>query len=347
MKYNILITEDEREIAELIKLYLENENYRVFCAEDGKEALEFLEQESIDMAILDIMMPGMDGYELTKQIRKRSNMPILILSAKTQSCDKIRGLNLGADDYMTKPFDPLEVVARVNSALRRFYHLNGEPESKNENHILKVGDLVLDTQTLALKKRDEEVFLTPMEYKILALFMKNPGMIFTKVQIYENTCGEYVESDDNTIMVHISNLREKIEENPYISHLIENIDHWIAFDILAFLGVRMIMESFKDEDCRHEFDPTKLKVVAALAVATSIDALAVGVSFAFLGVCNFASILPPIGIIGFVSFALSLAGLMFGIRCGCGIARKLRSELWGGIILIVIGTKILIEHLFF
>ena len=120
MKYNILITEDEREIAELIKLYLENENYRVFCAEDGKEALEFLEQESIDMAILDIMMPGMDGYELTKQIRKRSNMPILILSAKTQSCDKIRGLNLGADDYMTKPFDPLEVVARVNSALRRF-----------------------------------------------------------------------------------------------------------------------------------------------------------------------------------------------------------------------------------
>ena len=151
----------------------------------------------------------------------------------------------------------------------------------------------------------------------------------------------------------------------FFSHLIESIDHWIAFAILAFLGGRMIMESFKDEDCRHEFDPTKLKVVAALevcpkeenplafktmlmlAVATSIDALAVGVSFAFLGVCNFASILPPIGIIGFVSFALSLAGLMFGIRCGCGIARKLRSELWGGIILIVIGTKILIEHLFF
>lgn len=223
MKYNILITEDEREIAELIKLYLENESYMVFCAEDGKEALELLEQESIDMAILDIMMPGMDGYELTKRIRKRSNMPILILSAKTQSCDKIRGLNLGADDYMTKPFDPLEVVARVNSALRRFYRLNGEPESKNENHILKVGDLVLDTQTLALKKREEEIFLTPMEYKILALFMKNPGMIFTKVQIYENTCGEYVESDYNTIMVHISNLREKIEENPKNPQYIKTI----------------------------------------------------------------------------------------------------------------------------
>lgn len=138
-----------------------------------------------------------------------------------------------------------------------------------------------------------------------------------------------------------------LDRRQFFSHLIESIDHWIAFAILAFLGGRMIMESFKDEDCRHEFDPTKLKVVAALAVATSIDALAVGVSFAFLGVCNFASILPPIGIIGFVSFALSLAGLMFGIRCGCGIARKLRSELWGGIILIVIGTKILIEHLFF
>lgn len=223
MKYNILITEDEREIAELIKLYLENEDYTVFCAENGNEALELLEREKMDMAVLDIMMPGMDGYELTKRIREKSNMPILILSARTQSCDKIKGLNLGADDYMTKPFDPLEVVARVNSALRRFYRLNGEAESKKENHILKVGDLVLDTQTLALRKSGQEIFLTPMEYKILALFMKNPGTIFTKVQIYENTCGEYVESDDNTIMVHISNLREKIEENPKNSQYIKTI----------------------------------------------------------------------------------------------------------------------------
>ena len=132
----------------------------------------------------------------------------------------------------------------------------------------------------------------------------------------------------------------------FFSHLIENIDHWIAFAILAFLGGRMGLESFKDEDCRHEFDPTSLKVVSALAVATSIDALAVGVSFAFLGVRSFSSILPSIGIIGFVSFALSFVGLMFGIRFGCGIARKLRAELWGGVILIIIGTKILIEHLF-
>lgn len=129
------------------------------------------------------------------------------------------------------------------------------------------------------------------------------------------------------------------------SHLIEDVDHWIAFGILAFLGVRMVRESFKEEDCRQDFDPTRLKVVLMLAVATSIDALAVGVSFAFLGMKSVAAILPPVGIIGFVSFALSLAGLLFGIRFGCGIARRLKAELWGGIILILIGLKILIEHL--
>lgn len=133
----------------------------------------------------------------------------------------------------------------------------------------------------------------------------------------------------------------------FFSHLIENIDHWIAFGILAFLGGRMIKESFKDEGCKHEFDPTRLKVILALAVATSIDALAVGVSFACLGIKDFHDILSPIGIIGFVSFALSIVGLLFGIRFGCGMARKLRAELWGGVILVFIGTKILVEHLFF
>ena len=143
------------------------------------------------------------------------------------------------------------------------------------------------------------------------------------------------------------------------SHLIESLDHWIAFAILAFLGGRMVRESFKDEDCKKEYDPKSLKVVLAkdlpldhkemllLAVATSIDALAIGVSFAFLSMRDFSEILPPISIIGFVSFAMSLIGLLFGIRFGCGIARRLRAELWGGIILIIIGTKILIEHLFF
>lgn len=131
------------------------------------------------------------------------------------------------------------------------------------------------------------------------------------------------------------------------SHLIESVDHWIAFGILAILGGRMIRESFKEEECRQEFNPANIKVVLTMAVATSIDALAIGVSFAFLGITDCLSILSPICIIGFVSFVLSIAGLLFGIKCGCGIARKLRAELWGGIILIFIGTKILIEHLFF
>ncbi|MBM6857975.1 manganese efflux pump MntP [Caecibacteroides pullorum] len=129
------------------------------------------------------------------------------------------------------------------------------------------------------------------------------------------------------------------------SHLIEDVDHWIAFAILAFLGGRMVRESFKEEDCRQDFDPTRLKVVLMLAVATSIDALAVGVSFAFLGMKSVTTILSPVGIIGFVSFALSLIGLTFGIRFGCGFARRLKAERWGGVILILIGLKILIEHL--
>lgn len=131
------------------------------------------------------------------------------------------------------------------------------------------------------------------------------------------------------------------------SHLIESVYHWIAFAILAFLGGRMIKESFKEEDCCQRFNPASLKVVITMAIATSIDALAIGVSFAFLGIKSCSSILYPVGIIGFVSFLMSLIGLIFGIRFGCGIARKLRAELWGGIILILIGTKILIEHLFF
>lgn len=223
MNYKILIAEDEQDIAELLKLYLENEGYCVFCAGNGVEALKILEREDISLAVLDIMMPRMDGYELTRRIRETSNIPILILSARDKSNDKILGLNLGADDYMAKPFDPLEIVARVNSNLRRFYQLNTEKPKREESYILKVGDLSLDTQTLVLKKKGEEVLLTPMEYKILALLMKKPGTIYTKVQIYESTSGEYFESDDNTIMVHISNLRNKIEDNPKNPRYIKTI----------------------------------------------------------------------------------------------------------------------------
>ena len=223
MNYKILIAEDEQDIAELLKLYLENEGYCVFWAGNGVEALKILEREDISLAVLDIMMPRMDGYELTRRIRETSNIPILILSARDKSNDKILGLNLGADDYMAKPFDPLEIVARVNSNLRRFYQLNTEKPKREESYILKVGDLSLDTQTLVLKKKGKEVLLTPLEYKILALLMKKPGTIYTKVQIYESTSGEYFESDDNTIMVHISNLRDKIEDNPKNPRYIKTI----------------------------------------------------------------------------------------------------------------------------
>lgn len=222
-EYRILIAEDEQEIVELLKLYLQSEGYEIFTANNGVDALEIVSREHISLAVLDIMMPKMDGYELTRRIREISNIPILILSARDKSNDKILGLNMGADDYMAKPFDPLEIVARVRSNLRRFYSLNTETARNEESHILKVGDLVLNTQTLALEKREEEILLTPMEYKILALFMKNPGKVYTKVQIYENISGEYFETDDNTIMVHISKLRDKTEDDPKKPEYIKTI----------------------------------------------------------------------------------------------------------------------------
>ena len=159
-------------------------------------------------------MPKMDGYELTKRVRERYNIPIIILSAKNEDSDKILGLNLGADDYITKPFNPLEIVARVNSNLRRFYHLNNPTKYNDESSKLVVGDLVLDRQKLALFKRGAEITVTPTEYKILLLLMKTPGRVYTKVQIYEDINGEYFANDDNTMMVHISRLREKVEDDP-------------------------------------------------------------------------------------------------------------------------------------
>ncbi|MCR5641698.1 MAG: response regulator transcription factor [Lachnospiraceae bacterium] len=211
--YTVLIAEDDADIVELLKLYLENAKYRVLTAPDGMAAYELLQQQPVDLAILDIMMPRMNGYELTKKIRGENNIPIIILSAKNADSDKILGLDLGADDYLSKPFNPLEVVARVNSNLRRFYHLNDHGGSSEESKRYKVGDLELHTDTLQLFRAGEEVLLTPTEYKILAMLMEHPGHVFTKVQIYESIKGEYFESDDNTMMVHISKLREKIEED--------------------------------------------------------------------------------------------------------------------------------------
>ena len=213
MHYKILVVEDDKDIVQILKLYLENEGFVVCIATDGVEAMQLLEKESMDLALLDLMMPRMNGYELTKKIREISNIPIIILTAKNQDSDKILGLNIGADDYLTKPFNPLEIVARVRSNLRRFYDLNTEKVVKQEETKLVQGELTLDLETFTLYKSGEEIILTPTEYKILQLLMKSPGRIYTKVQLYEKINGEYFENDDNTMMVHISRIREKIEED--------------------------------------------------------------------------------------------------------------------------------------
>ena len=202
----ILIAEDDADIRALLRLYLEGDGFRVLEAEDGTTALVLAREHAPDMAILDIMMPGMNGFELTRALRKYSEIPILILSAKSQDNDKILGLNLGADDYITKPFNPVEIVARVKAQLRR--------AARNSSDVITVRELSLDTAAFQLTKSGVPIPLTPMEYKILALLMRSPGRIFTKIQLYEGAIGNYFEGDDNTMMVHISKLREKIEDDP-------------------------------------------------------------------------------------------------------------------------------------
>lgn len=206
MSASILIAEDDGDIRALLRLYLESEGYRVLEAEDGAQALALAREDTPDMAILDVMMPKLNGYELTRALRKFSDIPILILSAKSQDNDKILGLNLGADDYIAKPFNPVEIVARVKAQLRR--------SARENSAMLTVGDLSLDTASFQLTKGGQAISLTPMEYKILALLMRSPGRIFTKIQLYEGAIGTYFEGDDNTMMVHISRLREKIEDDP-------------------------------------------------------------------------------------------------------------------------------------
>lgn len=206
MSASILIAEDDGDIRDLLRLYLESEGYRVLDAADGAAALALARENMPDMAILDVMMPELNGYELTRALRKFSDIPILILSAKSQDNDKILGLNLGADDYIAKPFNPVEIVARVKAQLRR--------ATRENSTTLTVGELSLDTATFQLTKNGQPITLTPMEYKILALLMRSPGRIFTKIQLYEGAVGNYFEGDDNTMMVHISKLREKIEDDP-------------------------------------------------------------------------------------------------------------------------------------
>jgi len=213
MNGTVLVAEDNYEIAKLLKLYLEGSGYEVFVAEDGEKALEIAENQIIDIALLDIMMPKKDGYEVTKEIRQFSDMPVMFLTAKNEDNDKIIGLNIGADDYITKPFNPLEVVARVNAVLRRYNKLNqfgGEVKG-----VIRAGDLNIDTNFCKVYKGREEIPVTATEYKILLLLIKSPNKIFSKNDICEYLNGDYYSSDDKVITVHISHLREKLG-NQYI-----------------------------------------------------------------------------------------------------------------------------------
>ena len=205
MKYVILIADDEAEIRDLLRLYLENSGYDVLEAADGLEALAILKKEHVDLAVLDVMMPRMNGLHVLKKIRETSNIPVLVFSAKDADSDKILGLNLGADDYLTKPFNPLEAVARIQSNIRRFYSLGGhDGKMESETANLKVRDLTLDTESCVLYRENEEIELSSVEYRIMYMFMEHPGKVFTKGQIFQAGWNEEYMDDDNNVMVCIS-----------------------------------------------------------------------------------------------------------------------------------------------
>ncbi len=208
---NILVCDDDKEITEAIKIYLNNEGYTVIKASNGLEALQAIEDNQIHLVIMDIMMPQMDGMQATMKIREDSNIPVIMLSARSEDTDKIIGLNMGADDYVTKPFNPLELIARVRSQLRRYTTLGSLETSI---HIYKSGGLVMDDESKTISVDGEEVKLTPVQYKILRLLMANAGRVFSIDEIYEKVWQENAVGVDNTVAVHIRKIREKIEINP-------------------------------------------------------------------------------------------------------------------------------------
>ncbi len=209
----ILVCDDDKEIVEAIEIYLTQDGHQVLEAYDGIEAVEILKKESVDLLIMDIMMPRMDGIRATLKIREKHNIPIIILSAKSEDADKILGLNIGADDYITKPFNPLELVARVKSHLRRYMQL-GSTTIKESEAIYTVGGLAINDDLKEVTVDGEPVKLTPIEYNILLLLVKHQGKVFSIDQIYENIWNENAVGVDNTVAVHIRHIREKIEINP-------------------------------------------------------------------------------------------------------------------------------------
>jgi len=208
---NILVCDDDPDIVEAINIYLQNEGYKVFKAFNGREALKILEEKEVHLVIMDIMMPQLDGLKTTFKLREEKNLPVIMLSAKAEDTDKIIGLNMGADDYMTKPFNPLELIARVKSQLRRYTTL-GSLETNRQ--VYKTGGLVIDDESKRVTVDGEEVKLTPVQYKILKLLTANAGRVFSIEEIYEKVWQETAYSPENTVAVHIRRIREKIEINP-------------------------------------------------------------------------------------------------------------------------------------
>lgn len=208
---NILVCDDQKEIVDAIEIYLKNEGYQIFKAYDGLQALEVLERETIHLIIMDVMMPKMDGIRATLKIRETQNIPVIMLSAKSEDTDKIMGLNIGADDYVTKPFNPLELIARVKSQLRRYTKLGSAQAKEN---VFQSGELIVDDERKEVTVDGEPVRMTPVEYKILLLLTKNAGRVYSIEQIYEQVWNEPAYSPENTVAVHIRRIREKIEINP-------------------------------------------------------------------------------------------------------------------------------------
>ena len=214
MAYKILVADDEKDIRSVLRLYLEDAGYEVVEAADGLQALEALESQEIDLCLLDIMMPELDGYQVLKRVREDDDVPIIVVSAKGQDPEKILGLNLGADDYMVKPFNPLEAVARVNTNIRRAKGTLPQRQTQRTAPTLKCRDLELDPEACLLTKAGQPIELTSVEYRIMALLMEHPGRVFTKQQIYECGWDEDYIAAENSVMVCISKLRSKLADDP-------------------------------------------------------------------------------------------------------------------------------------
>ena len=210
--YNILICDDDKDIVSALDIYLTSEGYKTYKAYDGLEALKMVDQHDIQLVLLDVMMPGLDGIRTTAKLRESKNIPIILLTAKSEDSDKILGLNIGADDYITKPFNPIEVIARVKSQLRRYTTLGGR--EKIEDNVIRNGAIALDDGAKSVTVDGESVSLTPIEYNILKLLLRSPGRVYSTSQIYEQVWNDPSLGSENTVAVHIRHLREKIEIDP-------------------------------------------------------------------------------------------------------------------------------------